>query len=161
LFLVSCHYSSIVLHPWQEFYDTTTNDVVKATTNTTLNGKLYAKLLICLEGQVLQNTVSRKHLRANGLLLLHKLLQTYKPRRAPEVIAAKTGEFWSQLKHSLNESIDSYYNRFHELLDDLLEADGPIPMKSAIHHFIFMLGLEFKMIQNNFCISNLPSEWQT
>ncbi len=34
-------------------------------------------------------------------------------------------------------------------------------MKSAIHHFIFMLGLEFKMIQNNFCISNLPSEWQT
>jgi hypothetical protein len=105
--------------------------------------------------------VSRKHLRANGLLLLHKLLQTYKPRRAPEVIAAKTGEFWSQLKHSLNESIDSYYNRFHELLDDLLEADGPIPMKSAIHHFIFMLGLEFKMIQNNFCICNLPSEWQT
>ena len=62
------------------------NDVVKATTNTTLND---AKLLICLEGQVLQNTVSRKHLRANGLLLLHELLQTYKPRHAPEVIAAK------------------------------------------------------------------------
>jgi hypothetical protein len=30
-----------------------------------------------------------------------------------------------------------------------------------MHHFIFMLGSEFKTIQNNFHIGNLPSEWHT
>jgi hypothetical protein len=42
--------------------DSHTNDFVDTTSNTTLNGKLYAKLLVCLEGQALQNMVSRKHL---------------------------------------------------------------------------------------------------
>jgi hypothetical protein len=35
------------LPPWQELYDITSNDVVDTTSNTTLNGKLHAKLL-CL-----------------------------------------------------------------------------------------------------------------
>jgi hypothetical protein len=65
------------------------------------------------------------------------------------------------MKHSSNESIDNYYNRFHELLDDLIKADELIPMKSAIHHFIFTLGLEFETIQINFRIGNLPSEWNS
>ncbi len=43
-----------------------------------------------------------------------------------EVIAAKTGEFWLQMKRYPNESVDNYYNCFHELLDDLLEAEEPI-----------------------------------
>lgn len=66
-------------HPWQEFYDSVMSAVVKTTINIALNGKLYDKLLICLKGQVLQNMVSRKHIRANGLLLLNELVQTYKP----------------------------------------------------------------------------------
>jgi hypothetical protein len=58
------------LPPWQELYDPTSNDVVSATSNATLNGKLYAKLLVSLEGSVLHSIVSRKHIRANSLLLL-------------------------------------------------------------------------------------------
>jgi hypothetical protein len=86
--------------------------VFKATSNTTLNEKLYAKLLLCLEGQVFQDMVSRKHLRGNGLLLLTELSQTYRPSSALEVTAAKTVEFWSSMKHQSNESVDTYYNRF-------------------------------------------------
>jgi hypothetical protein len=58
------------LFPWQELYDPVSNDIVQTTSNTTLNGKLYAKLLVSLEGQALQSIVSRKHLHANGVLLL-------------------------------------------------------------------------------------------
>ncbi len=54
--------------------------------------------------------------------------------------------------------IDSYYNRFHDLLDDLSDADEPISTKSAMHHFIFTLGPEFETIQNNFHNGNLPSQ---
>jgi hypothetical protein len=61
----------------------------------------------------------------------------------------------------LSESIDSYYNRFHELLEDLSDADEPIALKSEIHQFVFTLGPEFETIQNNFCIGNLPSAWNT
>jgi len=43
----------LTIPPWQELYDVTTNDIVESTTNTTLNGKLYAKLLVSLEGQAL------------------------------------------------------------------------------------------------------------
>jgi hypothetical protein len=57
--------------------------------------------------------------------------------------------------------VDSYYNRFHDLLDDLLEGEEPISTKSAISHFIFTLGPEFETIQNNFRIGNLPEEWKT
>jgi hypothetical protein len=58
-----------------------------------LNGKLYAKLLVSLEGQALQTIVFRKQLRANGILLLQELTQMYRPKNVPEVIAAKTGFF--------------------------------------------------------------------
>jgi hypothetical protein len=90
--------AQLSIPPWQDLYDATTNNVVETTTNTTLNGKLYAKLLVSLEGQALQAMVSRKHIRANGSLLLKELIQTYIPRNVPEVIAAKTGEFWSNMK---------------------------------------------------------------
>jgi hypothetical protein len=149
------------LTPWKEFYDSTNNTFVKTTGNTALNEKLYAKLLLCLEGQVFQDMVSRKHLRANGLLLLSELSQTYRPSHVPEVTAAKTVEFWSTLKRSLNESVDAYYNRFKALLDDLEEAGEPIPIRSAIHQFLFTLGADFAPIQNNFCIGLLPEEWKT
>jgi hypothetical protein len=92
--------AQLSIPPWQDLYDATTNNVVETTTNTTLNGKLYAKLLVSLEGQSLKAMVSRKHIRANGSLLLKELIQTYIPRNVPEVIAAKTGEFWSNMKRA-------------------------------------------------------------
>jgi hypothetical protein len=55
---------------WKEFYNSTVQDVVSTASNSTLNGKLYSKLLLSLEGVALQHIVSRKHLRENGLLLL-------------------------------------------------------------------------------------------
>ena len=89
------------------------------------------------------------------------MVQTYQPTCIPEIIAAKTGEFWSQLKRYPQESVDNYYNHFHDLLDDLLEAEEPVSTKSAIRHFIFTLGSEFECIQNNYRIGNLPAEWNT
>jgi len=109
--------AQLSLAPWKELYDPVTNTVVKNTTNSSLNGKLYAKLLLSLEGSVLQNVVSRTHLRANGLLLLQDLVNTYKPHNVPEVIVAKTSQFWGSTKRSQFETVDDYYNRFHELLD--------------------------------------------
>jgi hypothetical protein len=90
--------AQLSISPWQELYDSSTNDIVPTTSHTSLNGKLYAKLLVSLEGQALQSIVLCTHLRANGLLLLCELIQTYKPKNVPEVIAAKTGIFWSQTK---------------------------------------------------------------
>jgi hypothetical protein len=87
--------AQLSIHPWQELYDHHTNDLIASTTNTSLNGKLYAKLLVCLEGQALQDIVSRPQLCANGILLLQELVQSYRPKNVPEIIAAKTGEFWS------------------------------------------------------------------
>jgi hypothetical protein len=153
--------AQLSLPPWQDLYDSISNDIVLTTSNTTLNGKLYAKLLVSLEGQALQSIVSRKHLRANGLLLLHELTQTYKPKTVPEVIAAKTGEFRSKTKRLSSETVDMYYTRFHDLLDELSEADEQISAKSAMRHFIFTLGPEFEAIQHNFRIGNLPTEWHT
>jgi hypothetical protein len=153
--------AQLSLPPWQEFYDTTRNDITPTTTNTWLNGKLYSKLLLALDGIALQSTVSKKYLRANGLLLLQDLVQTYKPKNVPEVIAAKTGEFWSNTKRHQNESIDAYFNRFQELLEDLSDAAEPISQKSATHHFLSTLGSEFEAIQNNYRIGNLPPAWQT
>jgi hypothetical protein len=153
--------AQLSLPPWWEFYDPSKNDIILSTTNSVLNGKLYSKLLLSLEGIALQSTVAKKHLRANGLYLLQDLVQTYKPKNVPEVIAAKTSEFWGTLKRFPSETIDAYFNRFHELLDDLNDATDPISPKSAVRHFIFTLGPEFETIQNNYRIGNLPSAWQT
>jgi hypothetical protein len=153
--------AQLSIHPWQELYDQHTNDVIATMTNTSLNGKLYAKLLVCLEGQALQDIVSRPHLCANGILLLQELVQSYRPKNVPELIAAKTGEFWSRTNCLPTESIDSYYNRFHELLEDLRDADDPITTKSAMHNFLFTIGHEFEPIQNLYCLDNLPVAWRT
>ncbi len=153
--------AQVSLPPWSEFYDSSRNDVILTTSNTVLNGKLYSKILLALEGMALQSAVSKKYLRANGLALLRDLVQTYRPKNVPEVIALKTGEFWSATKHNPDESIDTYFNRFHELLDDLSEAEEPIPLKSAIRHFIFTLGTDFAAIQNNYRIGRLPDIWKT
>jgi hypothetical protein len=149
--------AQVSIPPWAELYDPVRNDILSSTSNSTLNGKLYSKLLLALEGTALQNMISRKHLRANGLLLLHELVQTYRPTNVPEVIAAKTSEFWGHTKRSSHETVDQYYNRFHDLLDDLQDAEETILTKSAIRHFIFTLGVEFEVIQNNFRIGNLPA----
>jgi len=80
--------AQLSIPPWLDLYNASTNDVVPTTTNTILNGKLYAKILVCLESQVLQNMVSRKHVRGNGLLLLKELVQTYKPRNVDNLTDA-------------------------------------------------------------------------
>jgi hypothetical protein len=110
---------------------------------------------------VFQDMVSRKHLRGNGLFLLTELSQTYRPSHVPEVTAAKTVEFWSTMKRQSHESVDTYYNRFQSLLDDLEEAGEPIPRQSAIGQFLFTLGPDFGPIQNNFHIRLLPDSWKT
>jgi len=46
------------------------------------------------------------------------VVQTYHPKNVLEIIAAKAGEFWSHSKQLPTESIDSYYKKFHELLED-------------------------------------------
>jgi hypothetical protein len=98
--------AQLSIAPWQDLYDSTTNSVVKSTTNTGLNSKLYAKVIGSLEGSALQHMLARKHLRANGILLLQELHQMYKPKCVPEVLAAKTAEFWGQTKRSSSESVD-------------------------------------------------------
>lgn len=85
--------AQLSLSPWQELYDSTLNDIISVTSNMTQNGKLYAKLLVSLEGSALQSIVSHKHLCANSLLLLQELTQIYKPKNVPEVTAAKTSKF--------------------------------------------------------------------
>jgi hypothetical protein len=104
--------TQISLPPWKELYDPVSKDVVSSTTNTLLNKKLYAKLLLALDGTAFQNIVNREHLRANGLLLLQDLVQTYRPKNVPEVIAAKTTLFWGSTKCLSSESSDDYYNCF-------------------------------------------------
>ena len=151
----------ISLPPWLDLYDSSKHDIITFTGNNTLNGKLYSKIILALEGQACKNFVSCKHLHANGIHLLQELVQIYKPRNVPEIIAAKTVEFWGSMKQLLSESINLSYDHFQELLEDLEDADEPIAPKAAIRQFIFTLGLEFESIQNNFLINNLPSEWKT
>jgi hypothetical protein len=153
--------TQISLPPWQDLYDATMNDVRLITTNLSINAKLYAKLLICLERSAFQNIVSREHLRANGLLLLQDLVQTYKLKHVPEVIAAKTSNFWGSTKRQLHETIDDYYNRFRELLYEISCGPDQISMQSAMQHFLFTLGSEFETIQNNYRLDNLPPKWKT
>jgi hypothetical protein len=81
--------TQVSLPPWNSLYDATTNDIVSTTMNTVLNGKFYSKIILALEGKALKHAVSRKHVRANGLLLLQELTKAYKPTNVPEVIAAK------------------------------------------------------------------------
>jgi hypothetical protein len=69
--------SQISISPWTEMYDASNNNVVKTTTNSVLNGKLYAKVIAALEGQPFQHMVARPHLRGNGILLLQELHQMY------------------------------------------------------------------------------------
>jgi hypothetical protein len=153
--------AQLSLPPWQELYDSARHDIVSCTSNQALNGKFYAKLLLSLEGSALKNIISCTHLRANGVLLLQELVQTYRSKNVPEVIAAKTSQFWGQTKRLPTESIDTYYNRFQELLQDLLDGDETISTRSAIRHFLFTFGPEFETIQNNFRIGNLPPNWNT
>jgi hypothetical protein len=153
--------AQLSIAPWQDLYDSTTNSVVKSTTNAGLNSKLYAKVIGSLEGSALQHMLARKHLRANGILLLQELHQMYKPKCVPEVLAAKTAEFWGHTKRSSSESVDDYYNRFHELLEELNETVETIPIKTAIRHFIFTLGTEFEPLQMNFRLGTLAPEWHT
>jgi hypothetical protein len=44
--------AQLSLPPWQELYDSAKHDIVSYTSNQALNGKLYAKLLLALEGSV-------------------------------------------------------------------------------------------------------------
>ncbi len=88
--------AQISLPPWRELYDDTTNDVVTRTNNVLLNGKLYSNLILTLEGQPLQDVITKVHLRANGIQVLQELCQTYRPKNIPEVVALKTSEFWSR-----------------------------------------------------------------
>jgi len=153
--------TQVSLPPWSMLYDPTRNDIITTTMNNTLNWKLYSKIILSLEGKALKHAVSRKHLRANGLLLLQELTKTYKPTNVPEVIVAKTVEFWGHMKRLPTESIDLYYDCFHQLLDDLADANEPISTKSAIRQFIFTLDSEFESIQNIYRVKVLPSEWYT
>jgi hypothetical protein len=65
--------AQLSLPPWQELYNTSTNDIVNIASNSLWNGKLYSKLLLSLEGQPLQDVITRYHLWANGILLLQEL----------------------------------------------------------------------------------------
>ena len=50
--------TQLSLPPWIELYDTNKQDVVASTCNVTLNGKLYSKIILALEGQAYKNFVS-------------------------------------------------------------------------------------------------------
>ena len=153
--------AQLSIAPWTPLYNSDTNSVVKITTNDALNGKLYAKVIGALEGSALQHMLARKHVRGNGIMLLQELHQMYKPKCVPEVIAAKTVEFWGQTKRSHSESVDEYYNRFQELLEEINEEIISIPAQQAIRHFIFTLGDEFLPLQNNYRLGTVSEEWKT
>jgi hypothetical protein len=42
--------AQLSLPQWQDLYDVSRKDIVTTTTNVSLNSKLYAKLITCLEG---------------------------------------------------------------------------------------------------------------
>jgi hypothetical protein len=153
--------AQLSIAPWQSLYDSSTNSVVTTTVNSALNGKLYAKVIGALEGSALQHMLARKHLRANGTLLLQELHQMYKPKCVPEVIASKTVEFWGHTKRLSSESVDEYYNRFQELLEEINEEVVTIPTQNAIRHCIFTLGDEFQPLQNNFRLGTISEDWKT
>ena len=153
--------AQLSIPPWKELYNESTRDIVKITSNAALNQKLYAKLLTCLEGTALQSIVARSHLHSDGLQVLQDLTATHRPLHVPEIIAAKTVQFWGSTRRMSTKTVDVYYNRFKELLDEIQDADGPIPTKNVMRHFIFTLGSEFEPIQHNYRMDNLPSKWRT
>jgi hypothetical protein len=53
--------AQLSLLPWVELYDSVANAVISSTQNTILNGKLYAKLLVSLEGLAFQHMTLSKH----------------------------------------------------------------------------------------------------
>jgi hypothetical protein len=161
LLLVSGYHGPISIAPWTPLYDSTTNSVVKVATNDVLNGKLYTKVIGALEGSALQHMLARKHVRANGIMLLQELHHIYKPKCVPEVIAAKMVEFWGHTKRSPSESSDENYNHFHELLEEINEDLESISTQNAIRHFIFTLRDEFQPLQNNYCLGTISDEWRT
>lgn len=55
--------AQLSIAPWNTLYDSDTNSVVTTTSNTILNGKLYAKVIGALEGSALQHMLARKHLK--------------------------------------------------------------------------------------------------
>jgi hypothetical protein len=153
--------AQISIAPWKELYDQDTNSVVSSTSKASLNGKLYAKIISSLDGSALQHMISRSHLHANGISLLQELHQIYRPKNVPEVIAAKTAEFWGNTKRFPHETVDDYHNRFHELLNDLKDTDEIISTRSAIRHFLFTLGTEFEPLQHNYRLGSISEEWKT
>jgi hypothetical protein len=54
--------AQLSLPPWQDMCDLASNGMVSSTTDLVLNGKLYAKALLSLDEQALQNVVSHTHL---------------------------------------------------------------------------------------------------
>jgi hypothetical protein len=88
-----------------------------------LNAKFYSNIPLSLEGEALRGIALQKHIQADGLCLMQEIIQTYRPKKVPEVIAMKTAEFWRSMKHSPYEIVNDYYNQFHDLLDDLSDAD--------------------------------------
>jgi len=127
------------LPPWQELYDITSNDVVDTTSNTTLNGKLHAKLL-CLfwRTSLVEYTVSRKDLRQWFITFtgITPSIQT------EECNWSHCGQnIWMVVSDKMSSQwvYWSYCNYFHELLDDLYETEELISMMSSIHCFIFIL----------------------
>jgi hypothetical protein len=57
--------------------------------------------------------------------------------------------------------VDHYYNRFHELLDEINDSRETILQQDAIRHFLFTRGSDFESIQNSYRLNNLPVDWQT
>jgi hypothetical protein len=45
--------AQLSLLPWQELYNSTTNDIIPSTSDASLNGRLYVELLFSLEEQTL------------------------------------------------------------------------------------------------------------
>jgi len=114
-----------------------------------------------LESTALQSIVAQSHLHSDGLQVLQDLTATHRPVHVPEIIAAKTVQFWGSTRRMSNETVDANYYCFKELFDEIQDADGPIPTKNAMRHFIFTLGSEFEPVQHNSRMDNLPSRWQT
>jgi hypothetical protein len=58
----------------------------------------------------------------------------------------KTAEFWGSMKCFPYEKVDEYYNQFHDLLDDLSDANTVITTGKVIfpHSGLLKIGLRSK-----------------
>ncbi len=59
--------SQVSVPPWNELYDAASNDLVLATSNSSLNARFYSKLLLSLDGEALGSRALHKHLQADSL----------------------------------------------------------------------------------------------